>query len=204
MRVFSSIVLLLVALLAAPASAFTDGLPPPRGDGRDVLKPAVPEAPRAELDRLFGELAAAPSTNTALVIETRIRTIWLNSAGPTVGLLIDWADKATTGGDYARALDCLDEAQSMAPDVAEVYYRRAGIHYVHGDLKQAFGDIETTLRIEPRHFAAMRALAEMLTDIDDDRRALLILKRLQDLDPRFEGLGDKIEAIVAGSHGRDT
>ena len=59
------------------------------------------------------------------------------------------------------------------------------------------------LRIEPRHFMAMKDLAVLLEDLDEHERALEVLRRLQVVDPHFDGLDEAIEAIVAGSHGRD-
>ena len=202
MRFFSRLVLLVVLSLCAVAGQ-AQSLPSPKGDGRQVLRSVVADADRRKLTALFSDLSSAKTTLAAVPVERRIREIWLGAGGPTVRLLLDNAAKAAAAEDYATAFDCLDEAQVEAPDVAETYYRRAVLHYALGDISLAVGDIQTALRIEPRHFPALRALADMLADLGDDRRALEILRRLQAIDPEMDGLGAAIEDIVAGSHGRD-
>ncbi len=163
----------------------------------------VPTDKAAELDGLFTRLAAAKDRAEAAGLEAEIRQRWASSGSATSNLLLTWTAKSVAAGDAAGALDILDELTVRQPALAEAYYRRATLHLLAGRLSPALGDLQTVLRIEPRHFLAMKELAAVLEDLEQHERALEVLKRLQAVDPHFEGLDEAIEAIVAGSHGRD-
>ena len=201
MCVFVPFVLLL-AIAAGPASA-NDGLPPPAASGRDRLTSVVPADRTAELNDLFARLAAARDRKEAAGIEADIRKRWAASGSATYDLMLSWTQKAVASGDAAGALDILDELTVRQPAFAEAYYRRGTLHLLAGRLSPALGDFQTVLRIEPRHFMAMKDLAVLLEDLGQHERALEVLRRLQTIDPHFDGLDEAIEAIVAGSHGRD-
>ncbi|SCM78846.1 Tetratricopeptide TPR_2 repeat protein [uncultured Pleomorphomonas sp.] len=201
MRVFVPFALLL-SIAVGPACA-DDGLPTPVASGRERLVTVVPADKAAELDGLFARLAAAKDRSEAAGIEVDIRRRWAASGSATGDLMLSWTEKAVAAGDAAGALDILDELTVRQPAFAEAYYRRGTLHLLAGRLSPALGDFQTVLRIEPRHFLAMKDLAVLLEDIDQHDRALEVLRRLQGIDPNFEGLDAAIEAIVAGSHGRD-
>lgn len=201
MRVFVPFTLLL--LMAVGPAAAGDGLPPPASSGRERLVTVVPADKAAELDSLFARLAAARDRTEAAGLESEIRRRWAASGSATADLLLSWTEKAVAAGDAAGALDILDELTVRQPAFAEAYYRRGTLHLLAGRVSQALGDFQTVLRIEPRHFLAMKELAVLLEDLDQHERALEVLRRLQKVDPQFDGLSEAIEAIVAGSHGRD-
>ncbi|MBS1184273.1 MAG: tetratricopeptide repeat protein [Proteobacteria bacterium] len=201
MRVFVPFALLLT-IAAGPAGA-DDGLPPPATSGRERLVSVVPVDAAAELDQLFVRLAAAGGRSSAAGIESDIRRHWLASGSATANLMLSWTEKAVAAGDAAGALDILDELTVRQPAFAEAYYRRGTLHLMGGRLSQALGDFQTVLRIEPRHFLAMKDLAVLFEDLGQHERALEMLRRLQAIDPQFDGLNEAIEAIVAGSHGQD-
>lgn len=201
MRVFVPFALLL-SITVGPVYA-ADGLPPPASSGRERLTTLVPADKAAELEGLFARLATAKERTEAANLESEIRQRWAESGSASADLLLSWTEKAVAAGDAAGALDILDELTVRQPAFAEAYYRRGTLHLMAGRVSQALGDFQTVLRIEPRHFLAMKELAVLLEDLDQHDRALEVLRRLQGVDPQFEGLGEAIEAIVAGSHGRD-
>lgn len=201
MRVFVPFVLSLI-IAAGPVRA-GDNLPPPVPSGRERLTSVVPPDKATEFNGLFARLAAAKDRAEAAGIEAQIRQRWATSDSATANLFLSWTEKAVAAGDAAGALDILDELTVRQPAFAEAYYRRGTLHLMAGRLSQALGDFQTVLRIEPRHFLAMKELAVLLEDIDQHERALEVLRRLQGVDPQFDGLSEAIEAIVAGSHGRD-
>ena len=201
MRVFVPFLSLL--LMAVGPVLADDGLPPPAASGRERLTSVVPTDSAARLDDLFARLAAARDRKEAAGIEVEIRRRWATSGSATGDLMLSWSQKAVAAGNAAGALDVLDELTVRLPAFAEAYYRRGTLHLLAGRLSPALGDFQTVLRIEPRHFMAMKDLAVLLEDLDQHERALEVLRRLQAVDPHFDGLSEAIEAIVAGSHGRD-
>ena len=201
MRVFVPFLSLL--LMAVGPVLADDGLPPPAASGRERLTSVVPTDSAARLDDLFARLAAARDRKEAAGIEAEIRRRWATSGSATCDLMLSWTQKAVAAGDAAGALDILDELTVRQLAFAEAYYRRGTLHLLAGRLSPALGDFQTVLRIEPRHFMAMKDLAVLLEDLGQHERALEVLRRLQTIDPHFDGLDEAIEAIVAGSHGRD-
>lgn len=201
MRVFVPFALLM--MIAAGPALPDDDLPPPVAKGRERLVSVVPTDETAALDGLFARLATAGDRTEAAGIETEIRRRWATSGSETADLFLSWTQKAVAAGDAASALDILDELTVRQPSFAEAYYRRGTLHLMAGRLSQALGDFQTVLRIEPRHFLAMKDLAVLLEDLGQHERALEVLRRLQAVDPHFDGLAEAIEAIVAGSHGQD-
>lgn len=202
MRVFVTSVILSF-VLSAPYAVADDVLPPPSDSGRGHLTSLVPSDGKADLDSLFDRLSTARDKAEAGRIEADIRARWAASGSATSDLMLGWTAKAVADGDAAAALDLLDELTIREPGFAEAYYRRATLHLLSGQLSPALGDLQTVLRIEPRHFLAIRELADVFEQLGDSERALSLLKRLQVIDQHFEGLDEAIEAIVAGSHGRD-
>ena len=203
MRVFVTS-LALSLLLSGPLHAADDQvLPPPSDSGRERLTSVVPVASTPEIGRLLDRLAAAGGSNEADGLETQIRALWAKSGSATADLMLGWTANAMAGGDAAKALDLLDEITVREPGFAEAYYRRATLNMLAERFSPALSDLQVVLRIEPRHFLAIKALADIFIEIDQPERALTLLRQLQIIDRNFSGLDEAIEAIVAGSHGRD-
>lgn len=198
------VALTLSVAFAGPLLAAEDpGLPPPSASGRERLSSLVPKAPAVELDGLFSRLAGARNRAEAAAIEAEITRRWAASGSATADLMLAWTAKAAAGGDAAKALDILDELTVREPGFAEAYYRRATLHLLAGRLSPALGDLRTVLRLEPRHFRAIRELAGLFVELDQPERALTLLRQLQVIDRHFDGLDEAIEEIVGNSHGRD-
>jgi len=203
MRVFVTS-LVLSFLLSGPLRAADDQLlPPPSDSGRERLTSVVAVASASEAGRLLDSLSAASDAAVADRLETQIRVLWAKSGSATADLMLSWTAEAMAGGDAAKALDLLDEITVREPGFAEAYYRRATLNMLAGRFSPALSDLQVVLRIEPRHFLAIKALADIFVELDQPERALTLLRQLQAIDQHFSGLDEAIEAIVAGSHGRD-
>ena len=61
-----------------------------------------------------------------------------------------------------RALAILDGVVSQAPDYAEGWNQRAFIRFLKDDLDGSLEDIDRTLELEPKHFAALAGKAMIL------------------------------------------
>lgn len=199
MRVF---VACLISLLSAlPTAAGEGDLPPPAG--RERLTSVVPADPGKAFDALFADLAAAEDATRAAGIEADIRARWMLSGSATADQLLAWTDAAAADGNVPLALDILDELTVRAPAFAEAYYRRATLNVTTGRLSAALADLRTVLRIEPRHFLALRELASLFERLGDRGRALEVLRRLKAVDRHFEGIDDAIKTLSEPAPGRD-
>ncbi|MGB3387853.1 MAG: tetratricopeptide repeat protein [Pseudaminobacter sp.] len=129
---------------------------------------AVEIAPGEQMDkayqqRLFESLRNARTEAEGRAIENAIWEMWMAQA-PTEGIArgVKDAMDARESYDYDRALALLDAAVAAAPDYAEAWNQRAFIRFLKEDFDGALADIERTLALEPRHFAALSGRALVL------------------------------------------
>lgn len=129
---------------------------------------AVEIVPAEQIDetyqqRLFESLKNARTEAEGRAIENAIWEMWMAQA-PTsdVARGVKDAMDARESYDYDRALALLDAAIAAAPDYAEAWNQRAFIRFLKEDFDGALTDIEQTLTLEPRHFAALSGRALVL------------------------------------------
>ncbi len=180
-------VFLLLALIA-PAAAQTVAAPPsppqPQSQARKVL-----------LDHLLDTLRTAQSEAEAAPIEARLKEVWLEQASPSATLLLARGARDLGAGANQDALDDLDAAVTLDPNVPEVWHRRAIARFQAGDLRGAVRDIEETLKREPRYFPAFRTLATIAESRNDWRGAYAAWQRLLEIDPKTPGGGDRLKDL---------
>ena len=113
------------------------------------------------LDELFRRLAwcaalDAPST------EERIWTVWMHHPHRAAAEALELATRDIAARRYDIAETRLTALLRSAPDFAEAWHKRAALYYLQGRDAECLSDIERTLALEPRHFAAMLHFAEIL------------------------------------------
>jgi tetratricopeptide (TPR) repeat protein len=182
---------------------------PTPGAALDAAETARPKAAIGAsgdhaLDFFFAALAAARDDASAARARERIEAHWRRSGSATADLLSTRAVLALHGGDAALALDLLDAAIVVAPRWAEARLHRAMVHLSRHDIDRAVDDLSATLELEPRHLAAMSALAAILETGDRKAEALAWLRRLARLDPRNPALGaERMERLTTDVEGRE-
>jgi tetratricopeptide (TPR) repeat protein len=192
--------LVLLAFLAAPASAETSGPEPVK----PVEPPRAQRADRAQaLDRLFDALKVAPDEESAKYIENRIWAIWLTSTSDTANLLMGRVKTAVEAKDFELAIKLLDAIIDIKPDFVEAWNRRATIFYTQKDLSRALADIQAVLAREPRHFGALSGLGIILQETGDDKHALEVYRRALAIHPHLERIPDLIKKLTEKLEGRD-
>ncbi|PRD43916.1 hypothetical protein C5748_08690 [Phyllobacterium phragmitis] len=131
----------------------------------------------AELDRLFLELRKAHDETKAKRIAGEIYSLWNQSGSATVDLMMQWANAAIREKKYPVALDFLNEIVVLKPDYAEGWNRRATLHFLTNDYGRAMVDINKTLQLEPRHFAALAGMGSILKETRRKEMALRAYER---------------------------
>ncbi len=63
--------------------------------------------------------------------------------------IVERAHQAALRGDYASAVEALDEAQRVAPRFARVYQYRSNVAYLMGDREQAIAALRRAIALEP-------------------------------------------------------
>jgi len=63
--------------------------------------------------------------------------------------------------------------------------------------------LQKAVMLNPRQFAALNELADMLEDYGDKAGALKLYRRALDLDPQMEGAVQKVRELTQSVEGRD-
>ncbi|MEM7684586.1 MAG: hypothetical protein AAF293_07145 [Pseudomonadota bacterium] len=135
--------LLIAACFLMPAHALAEGC-------ADVGPPlSVREKP------LFDNLTA---TTSQIDGETKARAIWQlwhTAPDPQAQELLDRGVRRIRSADFAEAQRILSDLITYCPDYAEGWNQRAFARFLDGDLEGSLEDLDKTLQLEPKHFAAM-------------------------------------------------
>jgi tetratricopeptide (TPR) repeat protein len=190
---------LFLLLIAGPALAQA----PAPGARAVPTTPAAraAEARRAELDRAFDALRTAPDEAGALLVESRIRALWSQSAGPAVALLVSRGARNVGANLSDEALEDFDAAITLQPDFPEAWYLRAEAYARAGDAAAAGRDLQEVLRLEPRHWAALESLAELQAEAGDVPAAIRSLGAALALNPKLAGGAEKLQEWRRKSEG---
>lgn len=136
-----------------------------------------------ELDKLFADLKQAPTQDEADKIAGRIWEIWMRSGRDDVDVMMSRVVANTAGRHYGLALLLLDEVTELAPDFAEAWNKRAALRYRMGEYAGALEDIETALKLEPRHFGAFAVKSAILADTSKWQEALAAYRAALAINP---------------------
>jgi tetratricopeptide (TPR) repeat protein len=144
------------------------------------------------LPRLFARLALVSSGEEARRIESQIWGIWSESGSAEIDSLLLRGTQAMNQGDLDAALRSFSEAIERAPDFAEGWNKRATAYYQKGDYPASIRDVEVTLRLEPRHFAAISGMGLIYTELGADAPALHWFERALEVHPHLTGLRERV------------
>ncbi len=191
MRQAVPLLLFVMLVAAAPAQGQGQG----QGAGPPPAAARGAEARRAELDRAFAALKDAPDAAGAALVEGRIRQLWAQAISPAVALLLRAGARNLAANQAEDALEDLDAAITLGPEVAEAWHRRAQAQAQLGDAVAAARDLQESLRLEPRNWLALLSLAALQQGQEDHAGALRSLDAALALNPRLPGGATRREEL---------
>lgn len=138
-----------------------------------------------ELDKLFADLKQASAQEDADKIVSRIWDVWMRSGRDDVDVMMSRVTANMAGQHYGLALILLDEVIEIAPEFAEALNKRAALRYRMGQFPGALEDLETALKLEPRHFGALAIKSAILADLSKWNEALTAYRAALVINPHL-------------------
>ena len=167
-----------------------------------LLAPSLACAAPSEADKLFAELKKADSPESAKPIEDKLGQLFRASGSASVDLLMTRAGTALGQADNATARTLIEAVTKVAPRFAEGWRMRAHMQRASNDDAGAMISLQRAVEINPKHFAAMAELGEMLEDYGDKSGALKLYRRVLVLDPQMRLAAEREKALTKEVEGQ--
>jgi tetratricopeptide (TPR) repeat protein len=160
-----------------------------------------PKAPETD-DQLLAKLAKAPDQRDARGIERELKARWAHTGSPSADLLLKRTDQAMEAHDFDTARDIVQKLTVVAPNFAEAWHRRATLAAQKDDYEDALNSLRRTLALQPKNFAALAELGQILEEYNDKPHALDAYKQAKAIDPFLDGLADRIRELSKAVEGQ--
>ncbi len=154
-------------------------------------------------DGLFAQLQKVDSAEDAHPIEEKLKAIFRVSGSPSVDLLMSRAQAALGAQDNKTAKKLVEAVTAIAPNYSEGWHIRANMEQAAGDDTAALVSLQKMVLLNPRNFAALNELADMLADYGDKNGALKLYRRALALDQQLEAAARQVKALHQSVEGRD-
>jgi tetratricopeptide (TPR) repeat protein len=164
--------------------------------------PACADQTDARLDTLFEQLRTGDAAD-AEAVAAEIDAIWTDSASDTVDLLIGRALGSLEGGEVDLAKALLDHAVGLSPHFAQGYALRGAARSASDDQAGAIEDFSRAIELEPRHFEARIALAEIMLAGGDARGAYDMLQKALEWNPHEPHARERARTLRQKLDGRE-
>ena len=187
--------LALAALLLVSAAAFAAPAAKP---------PARQPAPKVVSEEdLFAQLKKADSAEEAHPIEEKLQGFFRVSGSASVDLLMERVKAEQSAADAKTARKLVEAVTRIAPGYSEGWHVRAAMEAAADDDTNALISLQKTVQLNPRNFAALVELGEMVEDYGDKKTALGLFRRALDLDPQLDEAKRKVRELTVSVEGRD-
>lgn len=134
------------------------------------------------LDALFEQLRTGDGDDAEAIAE-EIDAIWTDSQSDTVDLLIQRALGSLEAQQFDLAEALLDHVIGLSPNFAQGFALRGAVRSANEDQAGAIADFSRAVELEPRHFEARIALAEIILGGGDARGAFALLQQALEWNP---------------------
>ena len=159
----------------------------------DTLTPH-PSLPK-RLGPLLQDLSnPVPAQDPKLLAEL-IHALWITNPDKVAENEMAIIIMAIDRGDSMQAHKALLHLSRIKPEWAEVSYKQAIVALMRGETDAAIGHLGHTLRLEPRHFAALSLFGQICLDCDRLYEARIALRQALAINPYLRGVKETILAI---------
>jgi tetratricopeptide (TPR) repeat protein len=155
--------------------------------------PRLHRALDALLARLADETAAPLADRTA----DAVWALWMHYPDRRAASELERATRAIVAEDYPTAEAILRRLVALHPGYAEAWHKRATLFYMQGRDLESVSDFHRTLVLEPRHYGAMLAFAELCVANAREDAALFALDAALRVNPHLPDARERYEALLA-------
>lgn len=156
--------------------------------------PAFADQTDERLDALFEQLRTGDGADVEAV-SAEIDAIWTDSASDTVDLLVERALGALEARQFDLAEALLDHVIGLSPHFAQGYALRGASRSASEDPAGAIADFTRAIELEPRHFEARIAIAEIMLSGGDARGAYDMLQKALEWNPHESHARERARAL---------
>src|SRR5512134_967186 len=148
------------------------------------------------LDALLRRLAdlAAPLASRT---EDEIWAFWMRYPDRRAAAELERATRAIVAEDYPTAEAILRRLVSLHPAFGEAWHPRATLFYMQGRDEESVHDFHRTLVLEPRHYGAMLAFAELCLANGREDAALFALDAALRVNPHLATARERLQELLA-------
>ena len=107
------------------------------------------------LENLFSQLLITENETKIKTIKLKIWDIWHETNDPKINADFFRGIGLMHNGNLKESIKFFSKVIEKNPNFAEAWNKRATVFYMLGEYDKSMADINTTLKLEPRHFGAM-------------------------------------------------
>jgi len=149
--------------------------------------------------RRLADLATAPWAETT---QDEIWGLWMSYPDRRAAAELERATRAIVAQDFTTAERILQRLVALHPGFAEAWHKRGTLYYMQQRDEESVRDFHRTLALEPRHFGAMLAFAELCMANGRGDDALFALDVALKLNPHLADTRQKYQELLAERTGR--
>jgi tetratricopeptide (TPR) repeat protein len=154
--------------------------------------------PRA-LEPLFSRLAGCHDDAEAAVVEDCIWDLWMYHPHRRAARDLDCAATEIAAHCHDLAETRLTRLLRAAPDYAEAWNKRATLYYLQERDDECISNLHRVLELEPRHFGALCAVAEILLEHGNRVGALLAFETALRIHPHLDEARQRVLELRGAS-----
>jgi len=144
-----------------------------------------PKCARFSLASLFARLARAAAPEEATQIEDHIWDRWMSDDNAEAEAALDRATTDIAARRFDIAETRLARLVRRRPDLAEGWHKLGALHFLRERDDESLVALRRALELEPRHFAALGAVGEILSSGNDREGAALAFAAALRLHPHM-------------------
>lgn len=149
----------------------------------------------SRLKALFRELSSPEPARSPEEIEDMIWALWSSHEDRLAEETMAAAIEALETGSLQTAKPLLDHLVAKHPDWAEAWNKRATLAFIEKRDADSMLDIAQTLRLEPRHFAAISSFGDICLRHGRLNEARASFQIALSINPHMEELRDMLENL---------